>query len=207
MLHISELPHCLRLLNIPWNRNYKCKKAFAKGLCYRPHTKYGESNVFTCVCHSVHRVGSAYPQHASLVTWPGCMPSGRSDSLGGGGGGVCIKVDPSKADSPSYGRSPPSKGRPSLSRQRQTSPPPRYGYGNGQYASYWNAYLFLIACCFGVFIILKFERILDRFVGPLISCFAILPRVSKCIPSIWFSLICIWWIPYIPVRVQHLPIS
>ena len=41
---------------------------------YRPHTKYGEGNVFTCVCHSVH---------AGSALWGG-LPSGVGWGLHGG---------------------------------------------------------------------------------------------------------------------------
>ena len=75
---------------------------------YRPQRSCGQGNIFTPVCHSVHRGGSA-SMHAGIPTPPD-------------------QVDP------------PGPGRPPLHREGDSS----IWSTSGRYASYWNAFLFML---------------------------------------------------------------
>ena len=95
---------------------------------YRPQTKLGQGNVFTPVCHSVHR--GVYNR--------GVCIRGVSTS-----GGVCI------GDVCMGGGMDLHPGRVCIqegSAPRGWADPPIGYYGiqstNGRYASYWNAFLF-----------------------------------------------------------------
>ena len=86
------------------SQTWTIEKGFQKVfICYRPQTKLQEGNVFTPVCHSVHR-----------GVWLPTMPWGRQPPH-------------RHTHTLSIGRSP-SEGRPSLRRQTPPPPPPqRYG--------------------------------------------------------------------------------
>ena len=110
-----------------------------------PATKLGQGYVFTRVCDSVHKGGGVVSQHAlqmvsqhalhvsrpthprgKLRVWAGGVQAHTQGgaALGGvpaPGGWVCLCAC--------------SRGSP--------HPPPPDGYCCGQYASYWNAFLFI----------------------------------------------------------------
>ena len=78
---------------------------------------FGQGNIFTPVCHSVHRRGMV-SQHA-LQRWVCAIQA----CLAAGGGGACS-----------------GGGVPGLGGLLET---PLDGYCCGRYASYWNAFLFM----------------------------------------------------------------
>ena len=102
------------------------RKLFAheleKFLFYRPQRSCGQGNIFTPVCHSVHR-----------------------------GEGVCLSAcwdTPPGADTPpgTENRHPPGADTPQSRHTPRTKPPPREAESSirstsGRYASYWNAFL------------------------------------------------------------------
>ena len=108
--------------------------------CYRPQRSCGQGNIFTPVCHSVHRGGSASvhagipPGTRQTPPGPGSQPPGTRQTP------PWDQADPP----PGPGRPPPGPGRhPPGTRQ---TPPPREAdtslrSTSGRYASYWNAFL------------------------------------------------------------------
>ena len=70
------------------------KNGFNAALCccihihlnfYRPQMKFEAHNVFTPVCHSVHRVGVSVPVCITgHMTWGSHIPRGRVSDAGGG---------------------------------------------------------------------------------------------------------------------------
>ena len=90
--------------------------------CYLPQTKLWKGNVFTPVCQSsVHRGG--------VHTTPGRHPCGQRPPIG----------RRTQADTPPSGSPPPGRHPP----RRQTPPTPE-ARCSGRYASYWNAFLFVL---------------------------------------------------------------
>ena len=81
--------------------------------CYRPQTKLREGNVFTGVCDSVH---GGVPGPGGCLFTGGCLVLGGACSGGG------LLLAPGEGGVP--GGDPPN------------------GYCCGQYASYWNAFLY-----------------------------------------------------------------
>ena len=94
----------------------------------------GEGNVFTLVCHSVHRWGVCVPACSGWGLYPN-MQWGKGMSTSGSGGCTPPWTHP-QADSldthtlytPSWVDNPP---------------PHRDDHWSGRYASYWNAFLLL----------------------------------------------------------------
>ena len=101
-----------------------------------PATKLRQDNVFTPVCHSVHRGRGSLSQHAPQVTWP------RGVSVWGGvlcpGGSLSGGVCPEGVSRGPGGLCPEGVSVRGVS-VRET---PRT-VTSGWYASYWNAFLFL----------------------------------------------------------------
>ena len=56
--------HLSKILDLP----LCIEKWKGRSFYYHPHMKYGEGNVFTCICHSVHRGGWIHDAP------PGCNP-------------------------------------------------------------------------------------------------------------------------------------
>ena len=95
-------------------------------LYYRPQTKLQKGNVFTPVCHPVHR-DEVYPSTQTpprQTPSPGQTPPGHTPSPG---------QTPPQADTASLGQTPP------LGKL-----PPGDGHCSGRYASYWNPFLFCL---------------------------------------------------------------
>ena len=168
LIHLRFL--CLRNLN----QNF-----------YPPKVKrsLGQGNVLPPVCHSV-RGGGYRPQHASQVTWQGAWQSGvlcAGGSVQGvcAGGSLCrgslsgILGDLSAGGSV-WGTGGSLSRRVSVRETPQTETPP---YGNKQtsrwYASYWNAFLFVI--------ITTFKRSLWRLC--FYMCLSFCPQGEGCIPA------------------------
>ena len=125
---------------------------------YRPQRSCGQGNIFTPVCHSVHRGG--LPQcmlgcHPPLWTRqtppprPGRHPLRPGRPPGPGRHPPWTRqtppdqadTPPDQADTPPDQADPPGPGRPppeADSRIRSTS---------GRYASYWNAFLLFTVWC------------------------------------------------------------
>ena len=85
----------------------------------------GQGNVFTPVCHSVHR------GEGGLSNPPMQIPQGWADPL---------DAEPPRCRPPGLGRPPAGWADPQ--RAGQTPHPPPIRSTSGRYASYWNAYLF-----------------------------------------------------------------
>ena len=94
----------------------------------RPQRSCGQGYVFTRVCDSVHR-GVCFGACWDTTPWEGGTPSPQEET------------PPGKEASP--GGNPPGRRHPHPSPQRR---PPAYGIRSmsGRYASYWNAFLFLV---------------------------------------------------------------
>ena len=118
---------------------------------YRSRTKYGEGNVFTHVCHSVHGGLPLIIMHHWSLDQGGLPPDRGSASEEGGlhqGKPSCKSRPPPKADPLSL----PPKADPLLPNadpvQRQTLSskvkPLRYFHCSGRYVSYRNPYLLQI---------------------------------------------------------------
>ena len=103
-----------------------------KGLYYRPQRSLGQGNIFTRVCHSVHRGGSAsgLGRHPPQQTPPPLADTPRADTPG--------------ADTPP-GRPPLADTPPDRHSPLADTPPRAYSgiqsTTRGRYASYWNAFL------------------------------------------------------------------
>ena len=127
-----------------------------------PATQLGQGYVFTRVCHSVHRVGSA-PLHAGIHTPPGQEAGTPSP---GTRGRHPQHWDQSQAPPRTRGRHPPPSevhaGRWEI---RATS---------GRYASYWNAILFHFVIAASP--IAEHKRLTHQqfFVTKFKKCFAIM---------------------------------
>ena len=110
-------------------RNYDNRTKWSYGVFtlivwsfYRPKTKLWEGNVFTPVCHSVHRAEGVYlsacwDTHTPGQTPPGKHPTGQT---------------PPWANTHPWADTPPGRH------------PPPGGHCRGRYASYWNAFLFIL---------------------------------------------------------------
>ena len=100
--------------------------------CYRPQRSCGQGNIFTPVCHYVHREGGL----------PQCMLGYHPPR----------EQTPPGADYPSGADTPGSRHPPDQTPREQTPPPrdqtpPREADSSiwstsGRYASYWNAFFF-----------------------------------------------------------------
>ena len=92
--------------------------------CYRPKRSFGQGNIFTPVCHSVHRVGGE-------STWPGTPPDQAGTPPGAdtppGPGRYTPPRGPGRYTPPGPGRytPPPGPGRYTPLRTRQVHPPRR----------------------------------------------------------------------------------
>ena len=132
--------------------------------CYRPQQSCGQGNVFTRVCHSVHRgwVGVSASVHAPLGAdtpwspWEQTLPPGADtppeqtppqeqtppwsrhlQSRHPPGADTPMGADPPRADTP-WEQTPPGSRH----------PPPREADSgirsmSGRYVSYWNAFLYI----------------------------------------------------------------
>ena len=97
---------------------------------YRPKRSFGQGNVFTPVCHSVHRGGGS--------SWPGTPGDQTHTPPKDQTHTPRDHTPPDQAGTPPArpprpGRNPPGPDPPSPSGIRSTF---------GRYASYWNAFLF-----------------------------------------------------------------
>ena len=104
---------------------------------YRPQRSCGQANIFTPVCHSVHRGG--FCLSACWNTTP--HPPDQADTS---------HPPRTRQTPPRQGRPPPGPGRPPQTRHPpppDQAPPPEADSSirstSGRYASYWNAFLFL----------------------------------------------------------------
>ena len=86
-------------------------------------TKLWQGNIFTPVCHSVHRRGVCLS-----ACWDTHSPLGQTP--------------PSWADTP--WQTPPDRHTPWADTRLGRHPPPADGYCSGQYTSCWNAFLSFI---------------------------------------------------------------
>ena len=118
-------PHCSAWFN------KRIPKVLGLYHIYRPQTSLGQGNVFAGVCLST---GGLTSQHVSQVTWPrGLHPKGSASGRGLHPWGL------------------PTHCRVCLWWVGQTAQDPRYmGYygirsTSRQYASYWNAFLFVVS--------------------------------------------------------------
>ena len=104
---------------------------------YRPKRSFGQGNIFTPVCHSVHRGGRV------LLASP--PPPGMETPL---------EQTPARMENPPQMEEPPPDGEPPRMEEPPRieepppdgEPPPEADSGIrsaiGRYASYWNAFLF-----------------------------------------------------------------
>ena len=93
---------------------------------YRPQRSCGQGNIFTRVCHSVHRGGL-----------PQCMleyPPRKEAPV----------PLPQEGDPPGR-RHPPGKETPRKEAPPQEGDPPGIRSMSGRYASYWNAFFFAVS--------------------------------------------------------------
>ena len=98
----------------------------ADGIFTTRKRSLGQGNIFTPVCHSVHRgeyLGRDFPPWAGALPGPGTPPWDQVHPLD--------QVHPPGPGTPPRDQVPPF---------RAGTPPP--GAVSGRYASYWNAFLF-----------------------------------------------------------------
>ena len=104
----------------------------------------GQGNIFTPVCHSVHRGGSPIKETLLAGSTPGRRhppagrPPGKEAPLAG------RPPSPGKEALPREGGTPPSRETPGKEPPPHVReiPPSPDGYCCRRYASYWNAFLF-----------------------------------------------------------------
>ena len=106
---------------------------------YRPKRSFGQGNIFTSVCHSVHRGGGVPAPNFWGGAWsgtpPGRHPPPQAPPLAGTPpAGTPQQAPPRQAAPP--GRHPPWQAPPP-----GRHPPPGIRSKLGRYASYWNAFL------------------------------------------------------------------
>ena len=130
---------------------------------YRPKRSFGQGNIFTSVCHSVHRGGGCLLQifgggACSKFFWGGGAWTGTPPLAGtplpwqappSPGRHPPWQAPPSGrhpplAGTPPPGRHPPLAGTPPGRHPPRQAPPPRIRSTLGRYASYWNAFLSLL---------------------------------------------------------------
>ena len=134
-----SINHRLRVQNITQNNTVEQRASVTHVTAkvrpsYRPQRSCGQGNIFTPVCHSVHRgvsrtppPGRENPPGRETPPWQGEPPlSGRENP-------------PWQGEPPLVGR-PPRLGEPHPSHKE--TPPPTIRSMSGRYASYWNAFLF-----------------------------------------------------------------
>ena len=87
--------------------------------CYRPKRSFGQGNIFTPVCHSVHRGGGSGKENPPARAW-------RTPPV--------WRPPPGHGELPQYGETPPDQTPPPLPpgmenppRPDTTTPPPRHG--------------------------------------------------------------------------------
>ena len=106
----------------------------------------GQGNVFTPVCHSVHR-GVGLPNPLPDTDPPRQTPWMQT-SLGWTDPPIQISPDadpPGWADPPGVGQTPPMQTLPDADPRGLADPPFPILSTSGRYASYWNAYLFVFS--------------------------------------------------------------
>ena len=110
------------ILVCPWCP--KCTLSYPLLITARKRS-LGQGNLFTPVCHSVHR-GRGSAQTPWMQTPPGCRA-------------------PELSRSPKLGR--PPRCRPTRSWAEPPDADPLLRSTSGRYASYWNAYLLYLSLC------------------------------------------------------------
>ena len=124
--------HCLKCqrFNV-LDRNVAKIQSYKPCNYYRPQRSCGQGNIFTPVCHSVHRGGMSEADPPGRHTPP---PPSRHTPL--------------RAGTPPIGTPPLGRYTPPAGTPPQTRPPPpsREAHASirsmsGRYASYWNAFL------------------------------------------------------------------
>ena len=112
---------------------------------YRPQRSCGQGNIFTPVCHSVHRAWSA-SVHAGIPPLEQTPPLPRQTSSQSRH--PPPRADPPGADTPQEQTPHPrSRHHPPHPREQTHTPPPQEADSSirsmsSQYASYWNAFLY-----------------------------------------------------------------
>ena len=130
-------------------------------LLYRPQRSCGQGNIFSPVCHSVHKgegwwwyprrhwgrpPRSRHPLGADTPPWEQTgadNPRSRHlpwEQTAPRGADTPPEQTPPGADTPLGSRHPPGADPP------RADPPPRIRSTSGRYASYWNAFLFEKNC-------------------------------------------------------------
>ena len=138
---------------------------------YRPQRSCGQANIFTPVCHSVHRGGSA-SVHAGIPPppppGPGRPPLDQADTPHPPGPGR----PPWTRQTPPWTRQtrPPQTRHPPWTRHPpppDQAPPPEADSSirstSGRYASYWNAFLFLFFSNSSIFPKYSKSQAIDKY--------------------------------------------
>ena len=130
--------HRRKQLKIAFSRKFTL--ALAGFFFYRPKRSFGQGNIFTPVCHSVHRGGGGVPDQVH--------PPGTRYTPPGPGTPPGTRYNPP----PRTRYTPPDQVHPPGTRytpQARYTPPRAANSGIrstiGRYASYWNAFLFTLS--------------------------------------------------------------
>ena len=113
---------------------------------YRPQRSCGQGNIFTPVCHSVHKGVCLSACWNATTPYQGDPPAKETPLEGGTP--LCQGEPPAK-ERPPWKEAPPAKETPRRRPSQKQTPPgsiplPGIRSMSGQYASYWNALLFLM---------------------------------------------------------------